>query len=224
MSRTAGRKIVTYTTKVVPSEAVALARSIEPELREQGRRRQAHGLTARGRPKTADQAAKPCKTRDLIAARCGMSPRTLARATAVIRAAENEPERFAAVARRMDETGNVEAAYRAILSPGTRRMLSQPPIFNQTMIGRMPLGEFSLPDIRWLVGFFAALGTALDTPRNADATSLAGFISEAKIKWAIARGDRMRDRDDQSDASGKYGITSVDPKRSKGRRLISRLS
>lgn len=111
-------------SRVVPSEAVALARIIEPLLRAEGARRRAHGLTGPGKKKNGAPENSRFNVRDLLARCCGLSAHTLQKAVAVVEAAERDPAQFAYVAKRMDETGNVAAAYRAMLAPSTRRMLA----------------------------------------------------------------------------------------------------
>lgn len=95
--------------ELLPSQAAALAREILPALRAEARRRQAHGSTAPGRKRQSHD--QPFRTRERLAARCGFSARTLAKAIEVVEAAEKDPDRFGGIVRRMDETGNVDGAF-----------------------------------------------------------------------------------------------------------------
>src|SRR5579862_7346590 len=90
--------------RLLPSEAAHLARTLEPFLRAEGRRRQAHGCTAPGRTGQGD-GRRRYDTRKMIAEECGFSWRTLQKAMDVVKAAEANPARCRHVLKRMDETG-----------------------------------------------------------------------------------------------------------------------
>jgi hypothetical protein len=94
-------------TRFLPSEAVARARAIEPLLREEGRRRQQMA----GGSSPQKSTAAPHRTRTIIEQHCGMSWRTLQKAIAVVRAAEDDPDRFGTIARNMDISNNIERAF-----------------------------------------------------------------------------------------------------------------
>lgn len=174
-----------------PSEAVALARLVEPILRAEGKRRQAHGVTAPGKSKENTSQSKRHITRDLLAAHCGVSAKTLQKAFAVVSAAERDPAQFGYAAKKMDESGNVDAAYRAVLAPSTRRMLTQDMIFRTTKIGNVPLGDFTAPELRWFIGFFAELGDLIGRP-SSDAINASELFKPAEVGRAIKSGERMR--------------------------------
>jgi ParB/RepB/Spo0J family partition protein len=88
------------------SEAVAIKRAIEPAERTAAKERQEGGA------KLA-QGAKG-KSRDKVAAFTGVSHATLARAEAVVDAAEAEPERFGKLLEDMDRTGRANGVYRRL--------------------------------------------------------------------------------------------------------------
>lgn len=190
--------------KLAPSEAVTLARLIEPAVRAEAKRRQGHGLTARGR-----RNSKPgvnMTTRDMVAARCGMSPKTLWKATLVIDAATETPEQYDGLVARMDDSCNVDSAYRTLAGSATVAVLRQPSIFATTMIGRKSLGEFSIRDLRWLASFFREVGPAI---RSApDAGDIAAALSVTEVRKAIDRANRYRE--------GKLRPISVTQKRPRG--------
>jgi N6-adenosine-specific RNA methylase IME4/ParB-like chromosome segregation protein Spo0J len=101
-----------------PSEAVAIAAALrEREAQKAKARQREHGGTAPGRPNTgatlAPVSTDTGKARDKVAAKVGMGRSTLTKAEVVVSAAEADPE-LAAIAAKMDSTGNVNAAYRAV--------------------------------------------------------------------------------------------------------------
>jgi hypothetical protein len=178
------------------SERVALARKLEPLFKQEAARRQAHGATGPGRPKQGEKS-EPFVVRDMLAARCGLSAKTLYKAMKVIQAAEADPERYEPVARMMDDTGLVDPAYRIVIANSTRRLIKrnrkQPPIFAATKIGKQSLGQLSVGQLGWLMGFFASLA------ENAafsvwDATNASELLTVAEVRRAIVAGNRMRKR------------------------------
>lgn len=95
-----------------PSEAVALGRALEeierPAAKERQRTLNNHETAS------AKLAEAKANTRDIVGAAVGMSGETYRKAKAVVEAAEANPEKFAAVQARMDETGKVDAAFKAV--------------------------------------------------------------------------------------------------------------
>jgi hypothetical protein len=89
-----------------PSEAVAIAKALKPKVAEQAEQRKAAG----GKLPPAQRA----KTRDHLGQTVGMSGRSLEKATAVVNAAQQDPEKFVPVVEEMDRTGKVDAAYREL--------------------------------------------------------------------------------------------------------------
>jgi hypothetical protein len=94
--------------RLAPSRAVALMRKVAPRLRAKGLRRRRQGKRVAGTPRYS--------TRQEIAAICGWSYWTLQKAAAVVDAAKREPQLFSGLVGRMDESRNVEGAYRALLA------------------------------------------------------------------------------------------------------------
>lgn len=105
-----------YREPFVPSEAVALAKALEPLEKERAkdRQRQSEG---RGRKKGKEAFLTlndTGQTRDKLASCVGMSGRTLEKAKEVVEAAEEEPEKFSPLVEEMDKTGRVSGVYRKL--------------------------------------------------------------------------------------------------------------
>lgn len=91
-----------------PSEAVELAKLIAPfEQKTAISRKKRTGVNF-----TPQKSAG--KSRDRVAAAVGMSAPTLARATAVVEAAEQHPGAYGEIAQEMDRTGKVDPAYKRL--------------------------------------------------------------------------------------------------------------
>lgn len=99
----------------LPSEAVALARDLEPferkEAKEQQKKSQGRGRKGAGNSHTLKRAPV---AKDKIAAAVGVDRKTLAKAEKIVAAAEAEPERFERLREQMDRTGNVHGAYKQL--------------------------------------------------------------------------------------------------------------
>ena len=101
-----------------PSEAVAIARVIEDELKERANANRSEGAKARwARKKDAkvnfDESAKftPVKAMASASAAVGMCPQRYRRAKEVVEAAEKDAEKFGDIVETMDATNNVNGAY-----------------------------------------------------------------------------------------------------------------
>jgi N6-adenosine-specific RNA methylase IME4 len=101
-----------------PSEIVALARALEPLERAEAKARQRHG----GRPKNGEAKTggkiphqSTGKTRERLGRAVGVSGRTLDKASAVVDAAQAEPDKYGGLLRQMDRTANIHGAYRILL-------------------------------------------------------------------------------------------------------------
>ncbi|MGD0026885.1 MAG: hypothetical protein ABSC37_20070 [Xanthobacteraceae bacterium] len=169
--------------RLTPSQAVALARTIEPQLRAEGKRRMIAGARRKAKADSRHD------TRLAIAARCGFSWPTLKKAARVVDGAAREPQKFAHVVREMDESGNVEAAYWKVLNPQTDRLMTQDPIFAATIIGGVPLGDFTAPEIKWLIGFFAELSKRVGERAEGYAGDM---FNAAQVRRAVARAQRAQ--------------------------------
>jgi ParB family chromosome partitioning protein len=101
---------------LAPSEAVALGLAIERLERPNAKRRQAE-QARRNQPQSEGGKFPPlekAKTRDNVGAAIGMSGRSYEKAKAVVQAAKENPAQFADLRREMDDTGNVDRAYREL--------------------------------------------------------------------------------------------------------------
>ena len=89
-----------------PSEAVAIAEAVKR-----------HVATPVGRPNGNGGNLPPLKgkTRDKVAVFTGMSPRTLDKATALVKAAKAEPDKYAKLVSDMDRSGRVNGPYKRLL-------------------------------------------------------------------------------------------------------------
>lgn len=108
-----------------PSEAVDQGARIEAVEKPKAEERQReHGRTAPGRPANTGgnlpPVSEPAKVRDKVGPVVGMSGRTYEKAKAVVKAAEDAPEKFAPLVEKMDKTGKVDAAYNALKSDQAR--------------------------------------------------------------------------------------------------------
>ncbi len=89
-----------------PSEAVAIARALEPRLRAEAAERQ-----RAGRPSAKFAGGE---TRRMSAAPTGFSHETLRKAEAIVQAAQAQPERFGRLLEEMDRTGRVEGVHKQL--------------------------------------------------------------------------------------------------------------
>lgn len=134
---TAERDENTCRKDFAPSEAVAVGEALEEMERAGAKQRQReHGGTAPGRNKNTGGKLPPvkAKTRDKVAKAVGFSGRTYEKAKAVVKAAEAEPEKFGPLAKTMDQTGNVDKAFRKL---NAHRIADAP-------ARKLPAGQFDL--------------------------------------------------------------------------------
>lgn len=107
-----------------PSEAVEIARELEPLERELARERMIFAHTS---PENFTELESG-NALDKTAAAVGMSRPTLVKAREIVEAAEREPELFADVRERMDRTGNISGAYKELKKrESITELESQPP-------------------------------------------------------------------------------------------------
>jgi protein gp37 len=92
-----------------PSEMVAIADALEPVERAKAKEREREGGRGKGSVKFSDP---PGNALDKVAKVAGASRPTLVKARAVVEAAAADPQRFAPLVEKMDETGNVDRAFR----------------------------------------------------------------------------------------------------------------
>lgn len=93
-----------------PSEAVAIARALEPYERAAAKERQGT-RTDLEHPVKFTGSGPDSRALDRTAGAVGMSRPTLTKAQAVVDAAEAEPERYGDLPERMDASGKVDGAY-----------------------------------------------------------------------------------------------------------------
>jgi len=90
-----------------PSEAVAMAKTLEPFERKAASERRATSNAERENFSPSDKG----KSRDRVAEAVGLSAPTLAKAKAIVEAAEAHPGDYKDIAEEMDRTGKVSPAY-----------------------------------------------------------------------------------------------------------------
>jgi ParB family chromosome partitioning protein len=117
-----------------PSEAAAIATAIEDEVRKAAKERQraaggdrrsgearrtqespAGGAEATAAGNLPEAASQKGDTRDIVGAIVGLSGRTLEKAQAVLQAAQQDPQRYGDLPRKMDATGKVSPAYKELM-------------------------------------------------------------------------------------------------------------
>lgn len=96
-----------------PSESVALAKQLEPMEKEAARGRQAL-LNGKNHASVKFTEAEKGESGNKIAEAVGMSRPTLAKAAAIVQAAEKHPEHYADLREEMDRTGKVSPAYQQL--------------------------------------------------------------------------------------------------------------
>lgn len=101
---------------LTPSEAVAIAKALEPEIKKDVGERQTVQIQQKPEPPPGGNLPPPRakKTRDKLAGFVGMSGRTLEKATRVVDAAQQDPEKYGRLLNKMDETGKVDGAFREL--------------------------------------------------------------------------------------------------------------
>jgi ParB family chromosome partitioning protein len=106
-----------------PSEAVAIAKAVEPLEREAARERM-----LAGRPSAKLAEGRKGEAREQVAAFVGIGRTTLAKATEIVEAAESNPERFGALVEAMDKSGRVDGPYTRLRNmKQTDAILREPP-------------------------------------------------------------------------------------------------
>lgn len=96
----------------LPTELVAIRRALEPEERKAAKTRIREGGRRGGQGSGKLPEASTGTSRDKIAQALGIGGRTLDKATAVVEAAEQDPERYGDLPGEMDETGKVDPIWR----------------------------------------------------------------------------------------------------------------
>ncbi len=102
-----------------PSEAVAIAKALEPMEREAAKKRQGTRTDILPENFTGGNAI------DKVASAVGMSRPTFTKAKELVEAAEREPDEFAPLVERMDRTGNVHGAFKELKKRQQERAAQQ---------------------------------------------------------------------------------------------------
>lgn len=104
-----------------PSEMVAIKKALEPLERRRAKERQAHGMTAPGKPSGPTMFGTPEKpaadtgrAADKVAAATGRDRKTVNKAEAVVDAAKKEPEKYGKLVEDMDRTGRVDGPFKRL--------------------------------------------------------------------------------------------------------------
>jgi N6-adenosine-specific RNA methylase IME4 len=99
---------------LTPSEAVAIAMAIEPEVRKGASQQQTLQAGEKSEPPTGGKLPPQEKTRDKLARLVGLSGRTLEKATQVVNAARQDPGKYSHLVKQMDAKGKVNGAFREL--------------------------------------------------------------------------------------------------------------
>ena len=112
-----------------PSEAVAIWEAVlEEEKRQAKERQQEHGGTSPGEHSGKVSPSDDGRARDKAAKGTGRSGRTLEKASAIVKAAEADPERFGKLKDDMDRTGQVNGPYkRLVIAQKADAIEAEPP-------------------------------------------------------------------------------------------------
>jgi ParB-like chromosome segregation protein Spo0J len=143
-----------------PTECVEIGDAIEQMLKPKMKQRQQEG-GERGRAKQHGKLAssnleearngKPAEAGLQAAAAVGMSHGSYYKAKTVARAAKEQPEKFKPIAEEMDETGNVDRAYRKVRGakkpPAIRKPPSYPHSYQVHMWLEFVMGEAHVIDV-----------------------------------------------------------------------------
>jgi hypothetical protein len=97
-----------------PSEAVAIKRALEPEIKAAAEERRSSTLKQNAHRSGNLPERDKGETRDKAAAFTGFAARTLDKADAIVAAAEREPARFGKLVDDMDRTGRVDGPFKRL--------------------------------------------------------------------------------------------------------------
>ena len=121
----------TFRKDFTPSEAVAMAAALRPLETKAAKQRQAAAGPKAGKGRKRSGSGKlpeaVGQVRDRVAAHVGMSGRTLEKATDVVEAANDDPERFAPLVAQMDRTGKVGGVHKRLQRLKQARALATEP-------------------------------------------------------------------------------------------------
>lgn len=157
-----------------PSEAVAIAKALEPYERAAAKERQRSHSDA-GYAKFTD----PAPARDRVATAVGMSRPTLTKAQAVVEAAEAEPEKYAPILEQMDNTGKVDRAYKELQRARVQEAKAATPEIADD--DRFRLIHTNIEDADLEADSLDAIVT--DPPYPAEYLPLYGVLAAKAAKW-----------------------------------------
>jgi N6-adenosine-specific RNA methylase IME4 len=124
---------------LAPSEAVMLARALRERIAERAKARQEASRAKPGQQIGGAESAPPIegkgKTRDAVAEQVGMGRSKLEQAETVVAAKEADPE-LAAIAVKMDSTGNVSGALRAVKRHKNKKAVAAAPVVTDHVPGQ----------------------------------------------------------------------------------------
>jgi ParB-like chromosome segregation protein Spo0J len=193
-----------YRKDFTPSEAVAIGQALEELERPKAARRKAAGRAKRkaaGRDRRRKRSPQPGasgsgklpepavlpedkgQTRDKVAVAVGLSGKTYEKAKAVVKAAEEDPERYGHLVEQMDQTGKVDPAFKQITKEQTE----------ENALGVNPPVETSLPKVQpaptkksnwpYLNHISLRLKTYSDQLRKLSKTRVAERDPAAVVEW-----------------------------------------
>ena len=176
------------------SESVAIKRALDPMERAAAKERQAAG----GKHKACAKLAEASKgtTRDKVAAFTGTKRTTLAKAEAIVDAAEAEPERFGKLLADMDRTGRANGVYRRLkIEQQAESIRAEPP----PLPGRGPY-RVLVADPPWPYekrdqdpSHRAALPYATSSIANICKLPVASIATDVAILWLWVTNHHMRE-------------------------------
>lgn len=105
-----------------PTEAIALAERLEPFERKAAAERMKAGTNQHTEPSDKLPEGSKGETRNKVAAAVGLSAGTIKKVKEVMAAAKEEPELFGSLVEQMDETGNVDKAYKELQKKKREKM------------------------------------------------------------------------------------------------------
>ncbi len=112
---------------LLPSEMVAKAKVVEPIEREAAKKREASGKNQHTKPSEKFTEGSKGESRERVAAAVGTSAPTLAKARAIVEAAEAHPEHYGDLVEQMDKTGKVSPAHQEMVRRHVEDKAPPPP-------------------------------------------------------------------------------------------------
>jgi N6-adenosine-specific RNA methylase IME4 len=134
-----------YRKDFTPSELVAITEAVAERERNLAKARKVASLKRGDKKPVVETFHNGGKTRDKVAAPLGISGKTLDKATAIVKAAKAEPEKFNHLLEQMDKTGRVNGVYRRLkIAKQAEAIRAEPP----PMPNRGPY-RVAVADVPW---------------------------------------------------------------------------